>query len=126
MSLPTWTKENLDYTRKLVHSAVEGAQSGEEVFLHGEPFERFFGSSVRSALRPAAIGAVVGIVGSCSQRRHPAKALAYGVVGATIGFGVGLAWASRLLMISVADCAWKNVGQVRDEHWFEQNPIDYA
>ena len=56
MTLPIWTKSNIEYTRKLVHSAMEGVQGGEEDFLHGEPLNEFVGSSIRSALRPAAIG----------------------------------------------------------------------
>lgn len=126
MNLPTWTKVDMDYTRKLVHSAMEGAQNGEEEFLHGEPLDQFFGYSVRNALRPAAVGALMGIAGSCRDRRHPAKTLAYGFLGGAMGFAVGLAWESRRLVISIADCAWKKVDKARDEHWFEKNPIDYA
>jgi hypothetical protein len=54
------------------------------------------------------------------------RALAYGLLGGAIGFGVGVAWESRRLTASVASGALKNIGRVRDEHWFELNPIDYA
>jgi len=127
MSLPILTRSNLDYTRKLVHSAVEGAQRGEEDFLQGEPLTEFLGTSVRSALRPAAIGVFLGIVGGCSEsNRKSAKALAYGILGGGIGFSVGLVWESRRLVVSIANCARRKVDKVRDEHWFERNPIDYA
>jgi len=26
----------------------------------------------------------------------------------------------------VASKSWKSVGKIRDEHWLEKNPIDYA
>ena len=126
MTLPIWTKSNIDYTQKLVHSAVQGAHSGEEAFLQGEPLAQFLGSSVRVALRPAAIGAFLGILSGCSERRHPSKAVAYGFLGGAIGFSIGLAWESRRLAESVATSAWEKIGKVRDEHWFEKNPIDYA
>jgi len=28
--------------------------------------------------------------------------------------------------MSIGNCAKKKVDQVRDEHWLENNPIDYA
>jgi hypothetical protein len=127
MSLSTWTESNVDYTRKLVHSAVEGAQTGEEDFLHGEPLAEFLSVSLRMALRPAAIGAFLGILGGCAQRRSkPGNAIIYGVAGCAFGFGAGLGWQSRRLVRSVVNCAWKQIGKARDERWFEKNPIDYA
>jgi hypothetical protein len=126
MTLPIWTKSNIEYTRKLVHSAVEGVQGGEEDFLHGEPLNEFVGSSIRSALRPAAIGTVLGILGGYSDRRRLTKALGYGILGGTLGFGVGFLWESRRMLMSIGNGARKKVDQVRDEHWLEKNPIDYA
>ena len=126
MTLPIWTKSNIEYTRKLVHSAVEGMQGGEEDFLHGEPLNEFVGSSIRSALRPAAIGTLLGILGGCSDRRRLTKALRYGILGGTLGFGVGFLWESRRMLMSIGNGARKKVDQVRDEHWLEKNPIDYA
>jgi len=126
MTLPIWTKSNIEYTRKLVHSAVEGVQGGEEDFLHGEPLNEFVGSSIRSALRPAAIGTLLGILGGCSDRRRLTKALRYGILGGTLGFGVGFLWESRRMLMSIGNGARKKVDQVRDEHWLEKNPIDYA
>jgi hypothetical protein len=35
-------------------------------------------------------------------------------------------WESRLLAASVAGGALSRIDKVRDEHWFEKNPIDYA
>jgi hypothetical protein len=126
MTLPIWTKSNIEYTRKLVHSAMEGVQGGEEDFLNGEPLNEFVGSSIRSALRPAAIGTVLGILGGYSDRRRLTKALGYGILGGTLGFGVGFLWESRRMLMSIGNGARKKVDQVRDEHWLEKNPIDYA
>jgi hypothetical protein len=120
-------KSNADYSRKLVHSAVEGACLGEEAFLQGQPLPTFVTMSARCALRPAAVGALIGVASSVSGRkRHPCKVLAYGFIGGFIGFALGLAWQSRELVENVSLAAWKKIGNARDEHWFEKNPIDYA
>jgi len=47
-------------------------------------------------------------------------------LGAAIGFGLGVAWGSRRLAASVTTGAFRSMDKVRDEHWLENNPIDYA
>jgi hypothetical protein len=127
MNLQTWLRSNAEYSRKLVHSAAEGAHLGEEAFLHGDRLTPFLSVAAREAMRPAAIGAFVGLLSCLSQNRHrPIRAFAYGVLGGAIGFGAGLAWESRPLTTSVLNGARKEMGKVRDERWFEKNPIDYA
>lgn len=127
MSLQTWLKSNTDYPRKLVHSAVEGAHTGEGEFLHGEPLASFLNESARSALGPAVVGAFLGALSSCSvEQRKAAKTIGLGLLGCAIGFGAAFTWQNRRLGSSVARAAWKRIGDVRDAHWFEENPIDYA
>ncbi len=60
MDLGNWVKSNVDYGRRLVDSGIEGARSGQEEFLDGEPLAPFLGESVKGSLVPAAIGACVG------------------------------------------------------------------
>lgn len=127
MSLQTWLKSNSEYSRKLVNSAVEGAHTGEGEFLHGQPLAPFLNESARHALGPAVLGAFLGALSTCSEnQRRPAKTIALGLLGCAIGFGAAFAWESRRLGASVARAAWKNIGDTRDAHWFEENPIDYA
>jgi hypothetical protein len=128
MNLVTWSRSNVDYTRKLVNSALEGARSGEEGFLDGKPLKPFLNQSIRNALVPAATGASLGLLGCClgNRRRSISRASAGCLVGCAIGFGLGLAWESRHLVAKVASSALKKVGKVRDEHWLEMHPIDYA
>jgi len=125
MTLQTWWKSNVSYSQKLVHSAAEGAQLGEENFLHGSRLTPFLSVAAREAISPAAIGAFIGLLSCLSQNRHR-RAFAYGVIGGAIGFGAALAWESRPLTASVVNAAWKEIGKARDQHWFEKNPIDYA
>jgi hypothetical protein len=111
-----------------VNSGLKGARSGEEAFLEGRPLAPFLNESVRLALKPAAVGACIGLLGSYpgNRRMSAGRAFAYGLLGGALGFGVGIAWGSRRLAASVAAGAAKSMGRVRDEHWLEQNPIDYA
>ncbi len=128
MDLRQWSRSNADYGRELLHSGIEGARSGKESFLHGESISPFLGDSVRSALKPAAIGACVGIVSSYPAYRSKSivRALAFGLLGGAIGFAAGIAWESRRLTASAASGALKSIGKVRDEHWLAKHPIDYA
>jgi len=128
MDLREWSKSSTNYGRKLVNSGLEGARSGGEEFLNGEPLAPFLSESVRRALAPAAFGACLGVLGSYpgSRQKFIGRALACGLLGGAIGFGAGIAWENRRLGASVADGAWKNIGRVRDEHWLTKHPIDYA
>ena len=128
MNFVGWSKSSVDYGRKLVNSAVEGAHAGEIEFLNEEPLDPYLRESARQALGPAVIGACLGALGGYlgNGRRSRTRALACGLVGGAIGFGAGLIWDSRHFTASVASGAWKSIGKTRDEHWFEKNPIDYA
>ena len=102
--------------------------AGEGEFLQGEPLAPFLEESARRALEPATIGVFLGLLGSCggNRQKSPNKTLLYGLLGGVIGFSVGVAWRSRRLAVSVASSAFENMGKIRDEHWLENNPIDYA
>ena len=128
MDLREWSKLNADYGRRLLDSGLEGARFGEEAFLNGKSLTPFLGESVRSALKPAALGACFGVLGSYAGYRQKSitRTLAYGLLGGAIGLGAGVAWESRRLTASVAGSALKNIGRVRDEHWLTEHPIDYA
>lgn len=128
MDLREWSKSNAEYGRKLLDSGIEGARSGQEAYLNGKSLTPFLSESVRSALKPAALGACVGVIGSYAGYRQKSiiRSLAYGLLGGAIGLGAGLAWNSRRFTASVAGGAMKNIGKVRDEHWLNKHPIDYA
>lgn len=128
MNFVQWSESSVDYTRKLVDSAVEGARAGEDEFLKSEPLTPFLEESARQAVGPAAVGACLGVLSGFlgNDRRSAARVLGFGLLGGIIGFGAGVAWESRRLTASVASAAWKSIRKTRDEHWFEKNPIDYA
>jgi hypothetical protein len=128
MSLGEWVKTNADYGRRLVGSGIEGARSGQDEFLGGEPLAPFLGESVKGSLLPAVVGACVGVMVGypISRRKSPAVTWAYGLLGCAIGLTTGMAWKSRHLGASVASGALKNIGKVRDEQWLSKHPINYA
>ena len=128
MDVMEWSRSNVDYGRKLVDSALEGARAGEGEFLKEESLGSFLGESARQSLVPAAIGACLGALGGylATGRRSRTRALVCALLGGAVVFGAGVIWKSRQLTATVASNSWKSVSKTRDEHWFEKNPIDYA
>jgi len=128
MNLMEWSKSSVDYARKLVDSAVEGARDGENEFLKEELFIPHIRASARHAVAPVFVGTLIGAAGGylCCGRRYTRKAVAGGLLGGIIGFSTSVMWDNRQLAASVGSGAWKKISKTRDEHWFEKNPIDYA
>ncbi len=120
-------KSRLRYSRALVNSGLSGLRNGRDSHLQGQPLSGALTESARGAIGLAAIGTCAAIVGSCfAPRDKRAKAVGYGVVGTVIGLVVGLAWKTRELTASMGRSALKEMGTVRDEHWLQRHPIDYA
>lgn len=128
MGLYKWSKSSAGYGRRLLDHGIEGARSGEEAFLDGKSLTPFISDSLRSALKPAVLGACIGVLSSYQGPREKSanRTLAYGLLGGLIGLVSGIAWKSRRLTASVAGSAFKNIGRARDERWLTRNPIDYA
>ena len=128
MNVREWSKSTAVYGQKLVHSGREGAVLGRESYLHGEHLGSFFNQSARTALKPAVLGAAIGFLSAYPARRNKWArwALECGALGCVVGFGAAVAWQSRGLASSVASSALKSIDRVRDEHWLEKHPIDYA
>ena len=128
MQVAEWSKSEVEYGRRVLNSGLEGLRSGQEAFLHGRPVTPFLRDSFRKALKPAALGLGIGILaGSRKERgRSAVRTIARGLIGGLIGLTAGVAWESRFLAASVAGGALARIEKVRDEHWLEKNPIDYA
>jgi len=56
MNFSQWTKSSTDYGRKLLNSGLEGARSGEEEFLSGNPISPLLNESARHSVTAAALG----------------------------------------------------------------------
>jgi hypothetical protein len=127
MNLVEWSKSSIDYGRKLVDSALEGARTGQGAFLEKRALTPTLGDCAKHSLDCAALGACLGAV--CAYlggRRSTRKTLACGILGGTLGFSAGMIWMTRQLTASVASGVRKNIELTRTAHWFERNPIDYA
>jgi hypothetical protein len=128
MHVAEWSKAEVEYGRKVLNSGLEGVRSGQDAFLHGRPVTPFLRESFRKALVPAAVGACVGMLTACPKdgRRSVIRVVSSGLLGGLIGLTVGVVWESRFLAASAAGGALARIDTVRDEHWLEKNPIDYA
>ena len=127
MNILEWSKSEVDYGRRLMDSAIEGARQGEGDFLQQEPLGRYLERSALHAIAPTVLGACLGWFGACLEdRRSKSRTLICAFLGGAIGFGAGVIWENRKLTASVASSAWKSINKTRDAHWFEKNPIDYA
>ena len=128
MSFASWSRSEIEQGRKIVSSGLRGARSGEQEFLNGASLNGFVGDTIRTACRPAALGACIGAVAGCSARtaKSTRRAVVFGLAGAAIGFGAGIAWKSRHLTASAVRGASRNIRTVRDERWMRKNSIAYA
>lgn len=127
--LGAWVKSSLDYGRKLVDSGIEGARSSRDTSLGAKPVAMVLSRSARDSWGPAVIGASIGVLSAYLQRKHRharAVAMGYTLLGAVVGFGTGMAWGTRRLTGTVVRGAKKGIDAVRDEHWLERHPINYA
>jgi hypothetical protein len=118
----------LGYGRRLVKSGVSGLRSGGESHLHEQPLSAILTQSARASLSLATIGACVGVLRFYANGRRDRlpKTIAWSVAGSAIGFCAGLAWGTRELTASMGRSSLKQMSAVRDEHWLERHPIDYA
>jgi hypothetical protein len=128
MLLSDWSRSEFEYGRRVLNSGLEGARSGREAFLNGRSLTPFLGEAARNALKPAGVGACLGLLSGYRGNGHNSitRILGFGLLGSVIGFASGVAWGSRDLTASVATNALKNIGRASDEHWLEKHPIDYA
>jgi len=125
MNIFEWSKSEVDYGRKLMGSAVDGAREG--TFLKDGSLGHHLEESALDAMVPTLVGACLGWFGGrLEDRRSSRRALACALLGGAIGFGASVIWNNREVTASVASGAWKGINKTRDAHWFEKNPIDYA
>jgi len=118
----------LRYGRTLVKSGVSGMRSGRESHLNGRPLSEVLTQSARASLSLATIGACVGLL-RCyvsGRRGRVPRTVAWSAIGSAIGFCAGFAWKTRELTASMGRGSLKQMGVVRDAHWLERHPIDYA
>ena len=128
MSVEQWLESRVEYGCDLLRSAVAGAcaveeQIGKEASRSGV-LSRSAATAVAAGASTACLGAVAGYF--MSRRRPTQIAITLGLVGAMLGFTGGMMWGTRQVTGQIARGALKNVNAVRDAHWLQRHPIDYA
>jgi len=118
----------LRYGRELVKSGVCGLSNGRDAHLNGRPLSDVLVRSARASLGLATLGACAGLLRYYlpARRGRVAKTVACGLLGGAFGFLAGFSWKTRELAESMRRSAAKQMGVVRDQHWLDRHPIDYA
>jgi len=109
------------YLKELTSAGFNGAASGRV-----SPDRPPTSWVVLSA--PAALGAALGAFRNQRFGKHKSSSSIAlgGLVGGIVGCGAAVAWASRGRIGSAVRGAARSVQTVRDAHWLEANPINYA
>ena len=118
----------MHYARELLNAGLEGARSGRETFLNGKCLGTFLAESLGNALKPAALGLCLGVLGSYPGNgpKRASRVFACSLIVGAVGFGASVAWQSRFLVERATASALRNIGRLRDDHWLKRHPIDYA
>src|SRR5579883_3274757 len=121
-------RSNLEYGRQLVKSGVAGLSRGRDEHLQGQPLSEVLVRSARASLALTALGACAGLLRYYlpAGRARLAKTIACSLVGSTIGFAGAFTWKTRALAESMGRSAVQQMSAVRDQHWLDRHPIDYA
>jgi hypothetical protein len=123
MKLTQSLQSDVTYVKDLIGAGWAGLDSGRR-----ESGERVMTPAFkRTVWVPIAIGTAIGVLAACSKRsRKVHHAVLGGLVGSVVGFGGGVAWASRGVTGAAARGAVDKVNTVRDARWLRKNPIAYA
>ena len=111
------------YARKLANAGSSGVHSGWKAFT-GPALSMLVRDSAQDSVKLAAVGACIGLL--FSYLMHRPHRFANAITFASLGLCAGIAWKTRTVSSSVACSALKEIDRVRNEHWLEMNPIDYA
>ncbi|MGZ4815072.1 MAG: hypothetical protein ACXVZV_06675 [Terriglobales bacterium] len=115
--------EGLLYGYKLVGAGVSGLRIGEKD--HNDIVASSIARSARKALLPAAATAAVAMLAFRSvQGRRDRWLRIFGC--SALAFSTAFGWTSRVITSDLLSSAAREVNKVRDQHWLELNPIDYA
>ena len=115
---------NLKYGRTILRAGIKGLRRAEESLLEHDS-KQYIADSAREAMISAALGAGLAAVESeinHRRRRQLARILACG----SLAFCADFVWRTRNMSSQFMHSAAKEIARVRDQHWLEANPIDYA
>lgn len=114
--------EHVGYTQRLIHAGMQGLHAPQG--LNAIPVAQL-SASVRASLRAAAVGAGLAWLGCSLIRRRSARPQAI-VACSALAFCAEFGWRTRNTSTQAIHRASTEIARVRDQHWLEMNPIDYA
>jgi uncharacterized membrane protein YebE (DUF533 family) len=128
MSLGTWFKSEVEYTRDLADSGWNGARAAWESLSQEKPVGEVLTHSARASVAPSVMCAGLGALCALmvQRKRNRAAALALGIAGGFVGFTAALAWETRELSSEVARGAMREMSTTRDSHWLVRHPINFG
>ncbi len=113
--------EEIDYGRKLVQAGIQGLESG----VAKPTVMPELAVAAKSSFKAAAIGAGLAWM-SCQILNRRAERGRTVMACSVLAFCAELGWRTRTLRSQLLNGAAKEISKVRDQHWLEMNPIDYA
>ena len=116
-----FVNDHIDYGRELLHAGLQGlhAKNGNAT-LKPEIV-----TAARASLISAAVGAGLAWLGCDLLKRRDLKAPAV-ITCSAFAFCAEFGWRTRAISSGLVSSAAKEVSKVRDQHWLQANPIDYA
>jgi hypothetical protein len=119
---------SINFGKTLVERGVSGAREGAQEYLKDHSLRSIMFQVARESVMLAAIGATASVlpVYLASQRKRPKNSLAYAISGLGLILLSGFAWGTRDIAGVMTCSARKQLHAARDEHWLQQNPVDYA
>jgi hypothetical protein len=110
----TKTANKKTYTHKLLKAAIAGICNGEAL-----------SDSPASLILKCLPGALAGkCVDALVFKRRDRTSRTVACV--TLGGLASLVWSTRKSTRAMARSAAQEIGKIRDEHWLDMNPINYA
>ncbi len=116
--------EKIDYTGKLMRAGLNGLVHANGTHPAREMVP-ILEESTRHSLMAAAIGAGIGFI-SCSLLPRRSRTIPTVLACGAVAFCADFTWMNRRIGSEMAKGAVHEMEKVRDAHWLELNPIDYA
>jgi hypothetical protein len=116
--------EKFGYGRRLLDAGMAGLRAGERLSRSCNS-EHYMADVTRESLKAAVLGAGLAFLGCQIMHRHRGRWERVLTCGA-VAFCAEFTWKTRDLGSKLLSSATKEMSKVRDQHWLESNPIDYA
>ena len=123
MSHSSFITDSFDYGRDLLYAGIEGVRAGERLTLHSP--EAHIAKSARRSLMAAAVGGTVALI-LCKVTKKRRRVVGTMIACGTAAFCADFIGRTRNVSSKIIACTEKEIGKVRDQHWLESHPIDYA